>query len=522
MTLTVARKISALIAIALVGIAVVAALMWKQVGEVFDAANFANLNTVPSVREIDTAADAVSDLRAELWQAASLSGPKQAILTALEQKIAEHQRTATEALDKYEKEDMDEPTALFVPDKAGLEATRSVLASYLSIKDQALALIGTGNADQARELLTENMPLSRKITPTLMSHRRLNMEFAAKAAVDALATRSWALTLCAGAAGVVFATLVGLGYVIGRSILVPLNQAVQAAKTAATGDLTTVIDVRGADETSHLLLALKDMNHSLGDVVQRIRDSSASIATGSAQIAAGNTDLSRRTEAQAASLEQTAASMQQLTATVKQNAENARQGNALASSASEIAASGGDLVKQVVGTMQKISSSSAKVADIIAVIEGIAFQTNILALNAAVEAARAGAEGKGFAVVASEVRALAHRSADAAKQIRALISESVNHVDAGTALVSEAGHTMIEIVRSVGRVTELMSDITSASAEQHTGIEQVNQAVTQMDEVTQQNAALVEEAAAAAQSMAAQSRSMQELMSIFRVHVHAT
>jgi methyl-accepting chemotaxis protein len=259
------------------------------------------------------------------------------------------------------------------------------------------------------------------------------------------------------------------------------------------------------------------MNERLVDVVGRVRSSSESIATGSAQIAAGNTDLSQRTEEQAASLEETAASMEELTATVKQNTENARQGNSLASNASEIASRGGDVVGKVVETIHDISSSSAKVAEIISVIEGIAFQTNILALNAAVEAARAGEQGRGFAVVASEVRSLAQRSATAAKEIKELIHQSVAKVGVGTALVDNAGLTMKEVVQSVKRVTDLMGEITSASIEQHTGIEQVKQAVMQMDEVTQQNAALLEEASAAAQSMAAQSSTLRELVSVFRL-----
>ncbi|MFK4446256.1 methyl-accepting chemotaxis protein [Caballeronia udeis] len=310
---------------------------------------------------------------------------------------------------------------------------------------------------------------------------------------------------------------IAIGWLITRSITAPIGRAVVIAETVARGDLTAQIEVTGKDEASQLLAAMRHMNERLVDVVGRVRNSSDSIATGSAQIAAGNTDLSQRTEEQAASLEETAASMEQLTATVKQNAENALQGNSLAASASETAVRGGDVVNRVVQTMSEISSSSEQVAQIITVIEGIAFQTNILALNAAVEAARAGEQGRGFAVVAGEVRTLAQRSASAAKEIKDLISASVQRVNAGSELVDEAGRTMGEVVQSVKRVTDLMGEISAASGEQHTGIEQVNQAVMQMDEVTQQNAALVEEASAAAQSMAAQSGTLRELVSVFRI-----
>ena len=310
---------------------------------------------------------------------------------------------------------------------------------------------------------------------------------------------------------------IAIGWLITRSITTPIGRAVVIAETVARGDLTADIEVSGKDETSQLLAAMRHMNERLVDVVGRVRNSSDSIATGSAQIAAGNTDLSQRTEEQAASLEETAASMEQLTATVKQNAENALQGNSLAANASETAVRGGEVVNRVVQTMSEISSSSEQVSQIITVIEGIAFQTNILALNAAVEAARAGEQGRGFAVVAGEVRTLAQRSASAAKEIKDLISASVQRVQVGSQLVDEAGRTMGEVVQSVKRVTDLMGEISAASGEQHTGIEQVNQAVMQMDEVTQQNAALVEEASAAAQSMAAQSGTLRELVSVFRI-----
>jgi len=263
--------------------------------------------------------------------------------------------------------------------------------------------------------------------------------------------------------------------------------------------------------------ALKDMTGNLQTLVSQVRSGTDTIATASGQIASGNQDLSSRTEQQASSLEETASSMEELTSTVKQNADNARQANVLAQSASGIAVKGGDVVGQVVGTMASINESSRKIVDIISVIDGIAFQTNILALNAAVEAARAGEQGRGFAVVASEVRNLAQRSAAAAKDIKQLIGDSVEKVETGSQLVEQAGRTMTEIVASITRVTDIMAEITSASVEQSSGIEQVNTAIVQMDQVTQQNAALVEQAAAAAESMQDQAARLSEVVSVFKL-----
>jgi len=317
----------------------------------------------------------------------------------------------------------------------------------------------------------------------------------------------------------VAALLMGIGFAVWvtRSITRPMTKAVSIARTVAAGDLTSNIEVTSKDETGQLLQALKDMNESLARIVSEVRSGTDAISTASNQIAAGNADLSQRTEEQASSLEETASSMEELTSTVKQNADNARQANQLAAGASTVAVKGGEVVGQVVNTMTSINESSKKIVDIISVIDGIAFQTNILALNAAVEAARAGEQGRGFAVVASEVRSLAQRSAAAAKEIKGLITDSVTKVEDGTRLVDEAGKTMDEIVSSVKRVTDIMAEISAASQEQSSGIEQVNQAVTQMDEATQQNAALVEEAAAAAESLQEQAGGLKQAISVFKI-----
>jgi methyl-accepting chemotaxis protein len=304
---------------------------------------------------------------------------------------------------------------------------------------------------------------------------------------------------------------------ITRSITRPLNRAVDMAQAVAGGDLTMCMECDTTDETGLLLRALIDMNDSLARTVGQVRSGTDTIATASNEIASGNLDLSSRTEQQASSLEETASSMEELTSTVSQNAENARQATKLVVAASDFATKGGQVVGQVVTTMGAIKESSGKIVDIISVIDGIAFQTNILALNAAVEAARAGEQGRGFAVVASEVRTLAQRSASAAKEIKELIGRSVRTVDAGSALVDEAGLTMEGIVKSVRQVADIMTAISAASSEQSMGIEQVNQAIVSIDDVTQQNAALVEQAAAAAQSMRDQADLLAQAVSVFKL-----
>jgi methyl-accepting chemotaxis protein len=302
---------------------------------------------------------------------------------------------------------------------------------------------------------------------------------------------------------------------MGRLILRPLMQAVRIAKQVASGDLTSRVEVNSKDETGQLSQSLKEMNASLAGIVSNVRAGANSIAIATKEIAVGNDELSQRTSEQASSLEETAASLEELTSTVKQNAEHSMQANQLASNACEIAVKGGRAVAQVVVTMGAISESSRKIVDIISVIESIAYQTNLLALNAAVEAARAGEQGRGFAVVASEVRNLARRSADAAKEIKSLIDDSVSNVDHGSELVNEAGKTVSEIVGSIKKVSNIVAEIAAASNEQSAGIEQVNQAIVQMDGVTQQNAAMVEEASAAAAALEEQAKKLSEAVNIF-------
>ncbi|HOZ63798.1 MAG TPA: methyl-accepting chemotaxis protein [Burkholderiaceae bacterium] len=320
-----------------------------------------------------------------------------------------------------------------------------------------------------------------------------------------------------GSMGLMIALGLFIGWQLSRSIGQGIGRAAKLADRVAQGDLSTHIEAAGRDEIGQLLASLHKMQTSLASVVSSVREDSEKVAVASAQIAQGNKNLSARTENQASSLEETAASMEQLSSMVKQNADNARQANKLAQSASTVAVQGGEVVAQVVDTMKGINDSSRKISDIISVIDSIAFQTNILALNAAVEAARAGEQGRGFAVVASEVRSLAGRSADAAKEIKRLISDSVGRVDQGTLLVDQAGRTMIEVVGSIRRVTDLMGEISTASNEQALGVAQIGEAVTHMDQVTQQNAAQVEEMAAAAESLKSQALALVQVVGAFHL-----
>ncbi|MBW8831794.1 MAG: Tar ligand binding domain-containing protein [Burkholderiales bacterium] len=382
----------------------------------------------------------------------------------------------------------------------------------------ASAAIKAGKWDSAEQVLISTINPSYRVGAAASAELSDFLSQRGKANGLAVENRITNMSyLLAGAVVLSLLLAVGTTVVLIRGITTPLNQAIGIARRVAGGDLGSHIDITSTNELGELLRALKMMNESLVSVVAGVRQSSDSIATGSSQIAAGNADLSQRTEKQAANLQQTAASMEQLTSTVKTNAQTASQAEQLAKSASDVASQGGVTVGHVVATMEQISTSSKRISDIIGVIDGIAFQTNILALNAAVEAARAGEQGRGFAVVAAEVRSLAQRSAQAAKEIKTLIGDSVQKVDIGSKQVNEAGRTMSAIVLQVKSVSDLIATISSATLEQTAGITQVSGAVNQLDQVTQQNAALVEESAAAAESLQLQAAKLVDAVAIFKL-----
>jgi methyl-accepting chemotaxis protein len=398
------------------------------------------------------------------------------------------------------------------------EETIALRKAYQKGKEDVMnAKTGGNKAEAERAYLQIFLPSAKAYQEKVLEFLSVQRKAIDQISRDIDAAHQRSLNLMIGLGVLLILLGAACAIVITRSITKPLRSAIDVATRAADGDLTGDIGKPSKDEIGDLMRALGGMNDGLKKIVNDVKAGTDFINTASAEIAHGNLDLSSRTEQQAASLEETASSMEELTSTVKQNAENAQQANQLAVSASDVAAKGGAVVKEMITTMGAINNSSRKIVDIIGVIDGIAFQTNILALNAAVEAARAGEQGRGFAVVATEVRSLAQRSAAAAKEIKSLIGDSVSNVDAGSKLVSEAGKTMDDVVSSIRHVTDIMNEIMAASQEQSSGIEQVNTAISQMDQVTQQNAALVEEAAAASQSLREQADKLAQIVNVFKL-----
>lgn len=489
---------------------VIAAMSWKQLADNYEAiALLANDRAVKVIQVYDIKAGV--DAQGEAIRTIALI-KGDAVVERESKRIRDAAAQNAERFDRLVK------TITSDKGKSFLQATDTKRSQFLSVRDRAMAAAVAKDYEGMGALIERDlMPAQAGYLAALgdlITYQSELMNASYIETRDDVRRTMWLLsimTLTCAVVGIVIA------WRLARSVTAPLDTAVTVADRIADGDLDVDITDDRRDELGQLLRSMKRMRASLARVVGTVRENAENVTTASAQIAAGNQDLSSRTEQQAASLQETAASMEQLTSTVKQNAENARTANQLAQSASTAAAAGGQTVGEVVTTMENISANSRKMADIIGVIDGIAFQTNILALNAAVEAARAGEQGRGFAVVATEVRTLAQRSADAAKEIRTLISQSVERVEAGSNLVQAAGTAMQDIVSRVTRVTDLIGEITHSAAEQSNGIEQVNLAVSQMDQVTQQNAALVEEAAAAASSLKTQAGELVQAVAVFRL-----
>ena len=491
-------------------IGVIAILNFQRLGtKVDDLAE----NWLPSVALLGEANSSLSDMRR--LESQIMLPVSDAERRSLEERLAKLRVTLSGHIDRYR------PLVTSPREGQLLADLDAAEKAYFSASERLVKLADQksdeGRAQGIAFLLGESRNLFGATGKGVRDLLDLNQKGAETARVDAETAQS------SGVRNVVIALAVGillsvvLAVWVTRMITRPLGQALDASHAIAAGRLDSALHVEGRDETAQVLRALAAMQERLAQVVGDVRRNAEGVATASAQIAQGNQDLSSRTESQASALEETAASLEELGSTVRQNADNAQQANRLAIDASSVAVQGGEVVEQVVQTMRQINESARRISDIIGTIDGIAFQTNILALNAAVEAARAGEQGRGFAVVASEVRSLAQRSADAAKEIKALIGTSVEKVEQGTTLVDKAGATMGEVVVSIRRVTDIMGEISAASAEQSGGVGQVGEAVTQMDQATQQNAALVEESAAAASSLRNQAEQLVDTVSFFQL-----
>jgi methyl-accepting chemotaxis protein len=504
LNLNIANRLRLGFGLLLLFIMVLAFVGAKSLDKLHDGTNDLSKLAWPRVRLANIALDNVRGSMGRIGQLVTIADP--AVRDTASARLAANMEDADKALNELE------PLLVAPNGKILLAEYREQRKEYMAQIGQVQTLVKEEKLDEARALAFGK---TYDTMHALVANLRKQVEFQSKRfdelAADAGSVYSTALRIIIGVAAIAMLLAIGAAVLITRSVVRPLNRAVEVARTVAAGDLTSRIDVQGNDEASQMMAALKDMNASLARLVSDVRTGSIEIAGAASEIASGNLELSSRTEQQAGSLEETASSMEEMTSTVRQNAENALQANQLAANASEVARKGGEVVARVVDTMGDIDAASRKIVEIIAVIDGIAFQTNILALNAAVD----------FAVVASEVRSLAQRSASAAKEIKQLIDDSVGKVSIGSKLVGEAGATMAEVVGSVQRVTDIIGEISSASREQEGGITQINHAITEMDSVTQQNAALVEEAAGAAGSLQEQADRLTQMVAVFKVETAA-
>jgi len=510
--MTFAKKLYLLIGAAMLGMAALGAMGALQISRVYNAANYANVNSLPSIEQLDRALEDLFKIRILSWRhlTAHASDEKSRMFGEAQQ-IGQD---LGQVLATYDREFNSDDT-----DRAMSRQTRAAVDAYLERSNAVLRLSESGDSAAARalQMSAEVQAVIQTAEKSLKAQREYNVKLSHDAAARAVLVRNQSF-LSALAFTVLTALAVSVaGYLLVRRLVAGLRAAITLADAVADGDLSARIDTQRNDEVARLQQALSRMSEQLTSTIGEVKGSAAAIATASNEIASGNMDLSSRTEQQASALEETASSMEELTSTVQQNAESALHVRQLAEDAARTALEGGRIVGDVVTTMNAISDASSRIVDIINVIDGIAFQTNILALNAAVEAARAGEQGRGFAVVASEVRNLAQRSASAAREIKGLIDDSVAKVQHGGVLVDKAGASMQEIVSGVNRVAQVIAAISDASREQGAGILQVNQAVGQMDSMTQQNAALVEQSAAAAVAMREQAEQLSRLVAAFRI-----
>jgi methyl-accepting chemotaxis protein len=509
-SLSIANKLLVAFAVILAIATALGLFSIHQIGAVNETATELGLHWMPKVRALLEVKADMGDLHAtELNYILSTDAPAKA---KYEKRVGTI-LTRLGGTAKQYRELMSQPEEIRV-----FNASVKTFGAFMAEHEKLMALVAKGRNDEAMVLIHgDYASLLEELNDQIDEVVRYDIDGGAQASRDGEARFSTSRLSIVGmlAGSLVLGLLLAFG--ISRVIARPLREAASVARRVADGDLGAHIEAASRDETGQMMEALSEMNGSLVQLVSRVRAGTDAIAEGSVKIASGNLDLSARTETQAGTLEETASSMEELTAAVRNNADNARQANELAVAAAEVANEGGEVVAKVVDTMGAIDASARRVIDIISVIDGIAFQTNILALNAAVEAARAGEQGRGFAVVAAEVRTLAQRAAAAAKEIKLLTGDSVEQIEAGTKLVGQAGKTMKEVVASIRRVTECMSEISIASREQTSGIEQINVAIGHLDQVTQQNAALVQETAEAAQSLQEQADELVQLVNVFRL-----
>jgi len=504
------------LAIALIGLLFVGAQGLWQLRDAQQRMELVQTRLIPSVSAINAAKAAVSDSRLAGYRLSVFSNLSDK--SALDKAYNDAHANFDKVLADYAKNNIFDETdrKMLEQDKAAMETYRQALVPFLAASH-------AGDMDGVRATLVAGSPLAlgaAGVKKSLDDHVAYNQKLIEKVKADSDADYSKALTILLAVTAAVLLVVAFMGYKMYHVITGGLDRMQGTMENVSSSlDLTHQVEVERMDEIGHAGVAFNKLLGEIGGVVGTARSAADAVSTASRQIAAGTGDLNNRTSAQAAALEETASSMEELTSTVSQNSDNARQANQLAQNASQIAVQGGEVVREVIDTMASINASSHKIVDIISVIDGIAFQTNILALNAAVEAARAGEQGRGFAVVATEVRNLAQRSSAAAKEIKALIDDSVEKVDSGTKLVVRAGDTMSDVVASVKQVSDIVAEISAATAEQNAGIAQVHQSITSMDQVTQQNAALVEETAAASQALQDQAEVLAKAVSAFRIGV---